>query len=442
MRRPAVLGRARLHRRIFFWFGATIVATVCATGMLLMGIGSGEAGAWRRDAQRVATFTGGRFARVWNEPNDRSELAEALARDLDVDVRLTDAGGGTLAQFGAFSCGRKAWHLPIRKSGALLGYTDICAERHHMYALGPRVTLAVIVAGLLLWGAAGAIARRISRPIAEVARVAEEIGGGNFKSRVVTSPRRRPYGEVTALASAINTMAARIEKQFRDQRELLATVSHEIRTPLSRIRLLLELTRESGADDPGLAEIDREIVEMDALVAELLANSRVDFGALTPKLLEGADAARRALERAGIDASALVVSATGGANANATRNSAETEVMADATLLARALANLIDNAQSHGGGLSSFRVEARGDAVAFMAEDRGPGLSPGEEERIFEPFYRGDSADREHSSLGLGLALVRRIAEAHHGRAVAHARKGGGASIGIELPRPGGATRT
>ena len=75
--------------------------------------------------------------------------------------------------------------------------------------------------------------------------------------------------------------------------------------------------------------------------------------------------------------------------------------------------------------------------VAFETEDRGPGFAAGEAARVFEPFYRGGGAkDGDRPSLGLGLALVRRIADAHGGRVYAHAREGGGAIVGIELPRP------
>jgi two-component system OmpR family sensor kinase len=306
---------------------------------------------------------------------------------------------------------------------------ELCAERHHPYAMGPRVLIALFIAGAVLWGASGRIARRLSLPIVEVARVAEEIGSGKHGSRVQLR-RRRQHGEVHALAVAINTMAERIEKQFKDQRELLAAVSHEIRTPLARIRLLLELARENGVEGPlekSFDEIDREVVEMDALVSELLASSRVDFAALTKKTLDARDVARRALERASVAATALVVEAN---------SEGSVPFAADATLMARALANLIENAERHGAGMTALRVRVTEAAVAFEAEDHGPGFAAGEGERAFDPFYRGGGAkDGERPSLGLGLALVRRIAEAHGGLAYVRAREGGGAVVGIELPR-------
>jgi signal transduction histidine kinase len=235
------------------------------------------------------------------------------------------------------------------------------------------------------------------------------------------------------LADAINDMAERIEKQMKDQRELLAGVSHEIRTPLARIRLLVELCRSRTGregklevEPKTLDEIDREVVEIDALVSELLASSRLDFAALSPHDLDAKDLAQRALERLGVDPGKLRIEAE------------STRLTADATLLARALANLIENATTHGGGLDTLVLRRVDGAMVFEALDRGPGFLPGEQARVFESFYqRPGAAPREKGALGLGLTLVKRIAEAHGGRAFAKNREGGGASVGMELPVKG-----
>ena len=92
--------------------------------------------------------------------------------------------------------------------------------------------------------------------------------------------------------------------------------------------------------------------------------------------------------------------------------------------------HLVDNAKKHGGGLDHLRVERQGEEVLVTALDRGPGLRPGEEQRVLEPFY----GKQENGMLGLGLALVDRIARAHGGRAIAENREGGGARMGLVLP--------
>src|SRR5262249_13826278 len=156
-----------------------------------------------------------------------------------------------------------------------------------------RGGLALFIAACTLWILSGKIARRIARPLSELVHVAEEIGAGRLRARARVPPWQ--LGEIGVLARAINDMAARIEQQIADQRELLAGVSHEIRTPLARIRVLLEIGRQqepgagAGAPRAVLDELEREVIEIDALVGELLASARLDFAALSPRPLDALD---------------------------------------------------------------------------------------------------------------------------------------------------------
>jgi two-component system, OmpR family, sensor kinase len=413
--------RARLHRRIFVWFGASILSTGVVVSLVLSIVGRSSNPWYTRELDRARSLTAHTFARAWSSPDERDALARDISNDLEVSLVLTSADKRELAVFGP-PCRATSITVTVPAAdGSPAGFIAGCARPDRwptygrFYIFGPLIVLCAA-----LWAASGAIARRLSRPLGEVARVAKEIGAGKLASRVRL--RHGHHGEVTVVADAINEMASRIEQQMADQRELLAAVSHELRTPLSRLRLLTELARDSGATGSTLDEIDREVMEIDALVGDLLASSRIDFAALTRRSLDAEEAARRAIERAGLDASKIAAPAS------------PLLIDADATLLARALSNLIDNAQRHGGGLSRLRVTARGALVAFEVEDDGPGLSPGEEARIFEPFYRRERGGGDAGSLGLGLALVKRIAEAHGGRVIAENREGGGARVGVEIP--------
>lgn len=408
--------RARLHRKLFAWFGLSILATMLVASGVLALVGREDDGGWRGDFHRVAAFTANRVADAWDDPARRESFARSLATELRFGVRLRDASGAVLVAEGRDCYGPST--AAVVRDGVPVGSLALCWP-HHGRPWMPVVFL--VTACLMLWGAAGLIARRLVRPIAEVARVAKQIGAGRLSARAALGCREAD--EVGELATSVNEMATRIEKQLADQRELLAAVSHELRTPLSRIRLLVELSRDGGLDGGRrLDEIDAEVMEIDALVGELLASSRMDFAALAASRITASEIARRSLERAGVTAELLVVER-------------DTTFDADPTLVSRALANLIDNARRHGGGLSRLRVGRRGEVVTFEAEDAGPGFPAGGEQHLFEPF--GPTADgkaRGPNSLGLGLALVRRIAVAHGGQAYARNRDGGGAVVGIELP--------
>ncbi|MET0595748.1 MAG: HAMP domain-containing sensor histidine kinase [Polyangiaceae bacterium] len=446
----------RLRRKIFWWFGITIAITTA--GVMTLANRNGGGFGWGATVSRARTFLGGQFAAVWTEPARRDALAADLAREIELGVRLTDENGATIGTFGE-ACDGKSVSTPVEREGHVVGAVQVC-DAHHRH---PSFFIPIAVAIGMLWAASGAIAHRLVRPLSELARVAQDIGKGELASRVRLSPRHGM--EFVMVGNVMNEMAQRIEKQLADQRALLATVSHEIRTPLSRMRLLIEFAREKaeanlerlaelkkalgdpahaagtahaagpdaspnadGATAKGpldeMAQLEREVTEIDALVSDLLASSRIDFTALTRTELDAVEVAKNALERCGIDASRLEVSG------------ASLPFSGDATLVARAVSNLLENAKRHAGGVDTLRIDSRADTVAFIVEDRGPGFAPGDETRVFEPFYKRVSvASNGEESVGLGLALVKKIAEAHQGRVFAENRENGGARVGVEFAR-------
>ncbi len=420
--------RARLRRRLFVWFGVSIFITFLVVGTVMSVMGGLMGGpSWRQEMDRVRTFAGHRLAEVWDDPARRDALARSVAEDLQFDVELRDASGALLLRTGETCPPHAELSVPVERDGVRLGTALACYghTRHRQPWRGPMVLL---LAGTTLWLASGWVARRLSRPMDSLARAAQELGAGRLDTRVTLG--RHATGEMSVMAEAFNDMASRIERQMADQRELLAAVSHELRTPLARLRVLVELMRDAGGPERTADQMEREVVELDALVGELLASSRLDFGQMTPRELDGKDLAARALERAGLPVETLAVEAP------------DAKLVGDATLLGRALANLLDNARKHGQGTEALRLLEREGQLAFCVDDRGPGLLPGEETRIFEPFYRKDRGGeaREAGSLGLGLALVQRIARAHGGDTFAENRPGGGARVGFTLRREGPST--
>jgi two-component system, OmpR family, sensor kinase len=409
--------RAKLRRRIFVWFLGGIVTTGVVVMLVMSLVARVQEPEWARTWERSREWIGKQFARQWDDPSARERFAQETAADLEANVDLYDAAGLPLLSTGKAACEHAVIEAPVRREGVLLGTVRLCMARPHS---PPWRTLLLLVLGLgAVWKISGRVARRLARPLDDLTVIVKRIGTGDLKARADLTCYEPD--EIGVVADAVNDMAARIEKQMADQRELLATVSHELRTPLARMRIISEIARDTGSTPNTFDELDREVVEMDALVGELLASSRLEFGQVSKRDLSIRDIGTRGAERAGLPATALSVS--GQAD----------QISADPTLLQRALANLFDNARKHGNGADALEVTVDEKEVKFDVLDRGPGIT-GDGQALFKKFNRGQNGDGA-DGLGLGLALVKRIAEAHGGSVWAVSREGGGARVGFSVKR-------
>lgn len=408
--------RSSLRRRIFWWFVAAIFATVAAVAVTL-GVLWHLSGGQSRWSDPIARYVSSELSTTWDQPQERDRRLAAAAEAFDVNLELRSTDGAIITRVGD-ACPRAFMLAPVVRGGVTVGEARACWSHRRHQPFNPLVAgLVLFIAAMVLSAASGRIARRIARPLDDLTETVKRIGGGDYSARSKIGCYEPD--EIGVVSEAVNDMAAKIEKQISDQRELLAAVSHELRTPLARVRIISELGRDNGPTPKTWDDIDREVVEMDALVGELLASSRVAFEALNLRDVDVKDAATRAVERAGLEPGKLSLA-----------TSAKT-IKVDPTLLARALANLLENAKKHAGGAEKLEVRDEAGKIVFEVHDRGPGLN-GDAGRVFEPFREGTETRGE--GLGLGLALVQRIAQAHKGEAFAHNREGGGAIIGVKLP--------
>lgn len=289
--------------------------------------------------------------------------------------------------------------------------------------LAGGVGLAMLLALLFVAVAAGAypVVRGLTRRLEALGRGVEAFGEGALHQRVAIDGN----DEVATLAASFNRTAARIEALVRSHQSLLANASHELRSPLARLKMAVSMLDEApAAQRERLAgEIHTNIAELDALVEEVLLASRLD--------------AALDVERQPVDL--LALAAEEGSRGAATVAGEPLTVAGDERLLRRALRNLIENARRYGGGAVGVELlRTAGGGVELRVCDRGPGVPADQRERIFEPFYRLPGHAEMSGGVGLGLSLVRQIAQRHGGDVRCEAREGGGSCFVLSLSGPSG----
>lgn len=284
-------------------------------------------------------------------------------------------------------------------------------------ATGVLLLLAALFTAITL--GAYPVVRRLTRRLEILQRGVEVFGSGRLSHRVDA----RGEDEVAAVARSFNQAAQRIEDLVRSNRSLLANASHELRSPLARLKMAVSMFdhADPAQHEELRREIDRDIRELDELVEEVLLASRLDARSdMQPELVDLLGLLVEETARVGVD--------VGGE---------EVQVLGEERLLRRALRNLLENARRYGGDEVSADVGTLPDGrIEISIRDRGPGVPAEFRERIFEPFYRLPGHAERAGGVGLGLSLVRQIAERHGGRVRCEGREGGGTCFVITLPGP------
>jgi len=281
------------------------------------------------------------------------------------------------------------------------------------------VGLVVLLGVLFVAVAAGAfpVVRRLTRRLEALKQGVEKFGAGQLGHRVDVNGS----DEVAAVASSFNVAAAKVETLVRSHQSLLANASHELRSPLARMKMAVSMLDDASPAqrDRLKREINTNVGELDALVEEVLLASRLD-GPQTAGTNERVDL--------------LAVAAEEAARVEAELDGVPLVVAGDERLLRRALRNLLENARRYGGREVNVVTEARAGRALVRVCDRGPGVPESMRERIFESFFRLPGHAEQAGGVGLGLSLVKQIAERHGGSVRCEARDGGGSCFVLSLP--------
>jgi signal transduction histidine kinase len=259
---------------------------------------------------------------------------------------------------------------------------------------------------------------------------AQEISATNLNRRLELSGSS---DELTALGNTLNDLFARLEATFAAQRHFVANASHELRTPLAGQRTLLQVAlADPGADTASLRAACEEALQLgdqqETLIDALLTLTTSEQGIQTRQPLDLAAIAERAIAARISSAQALSITVD--------QQLHPAPSTGDPVLLDRLAANLVDNALRHNqpGGLVTISTDMAGGRARLVVSNTGPAIAADEIDRLFQPFRQAGADRRGRGGHGLGLAIVRAIADAHGADLTARPHPGGGLDIELNLP--------
>lgn len=292
-----------------------------------------------------------------------------------------------------------------------------------------RFISTMLIIGAAGSGLAGALigrwaAGRALRPLADLTSAAADVAAGDLSARLPATSAP----DLARLAGTFNATAERLQQRVARDARFAGDVSHELRTPLTTMVnaiSVLRRRRDEMSDDSRQAVdlLDADLRRFQRMVRDLLEISTLDQGdgQLQLEPVDLADLVRHAVESLSRDQPLRLDIA------------ASPRVLVDRRRMERVLANLVDNAERHGGGVVRIGVLVRDDLARIEIDDRGPGIPAADRDRVFERFARTGSHGHDEG-VGLGLALAAQHVQHHNGQIKIQDRPGGGARFIVEIP--------
>lgn len=324
---------------------------------------------------------------------------------------------------------------PISRNGQFLGVLRMSLTLEQFQRQFAKViwsVLGTLALTLLLCALISAhLARSLSKPIEIMRNFAIRLGRGHFGDNLTI----RQSDELNQLAAELNRMSERLASLDQERRAFLANVSHELRTPISNVQVTVEALKSGAYEEPELRDrffqtIEDETKRLSRLIHDLLDLGRLEAGVTQ---LEQQTISLRGLINRAVRAVETRMQARGvSVRVDVVDN---LPIQGDGERLLQAFLNLLDNAIKHSKPDSQIFISGCKDGKQAMVEiqDQGPGISETDLPHIFEQFYTTDPS-RKGSSSGLGLAIAKRIVEAHNGSISANSIPGQGATFTICLP--------
>jgi signal transduction histidine kinase len=322
--------------------------------------------------------------------------------------------------------------IPLEDARAEAQLVEHAANEHVVELLREYSFGALLALFISSLGIGWIVAGRALKPIGQITSVARDIQATDLSRRIDLDG---PDDELKELADTFDDMLGRIDDAFEEQRQFIHEASHELRNPLAVIRTNLDVTLDdSDASRDELRQtmqvVLRSTERMATLVDDLLVYARRGTTSPTTQRVDVAQIVHEAAEEFRAPAEAREVNVESHATG-------PLFVQGDRNALRRAIANLLANAVRLAPAGSTIRVTGgRHEPWIWMAvEDEGPGIAAEDQDRVFQRFWKGDvRSGREEGRSGLGLAIVRQIAEAHSGEVRLASTPGHGAAFAVWLP--------
>lgn len=294
--------------------------------------------------------------------------------------------------------------------------------------------IALIVMFVLSLAIGWWVAGRALRPVGAITRTAQEINASDLTRRIGATG---PHDELRTLADTIDSMLARLDRAFSDQRRFVEDVSHELRNPVSLIHTNVEaVLANERSTVPERREASLVVLQatrrMRRLIEDLLAIARSRSEAFTDRQVDLAGAVTAAVREYRLPAEARGLSVV-------ERSHGGPVVVGDPDALQRVMANLLSNAVrlAPAGSTLTVGMGSRDGWAWAAVADEGPGIDEANQERVFDRFYRGNGTsgdDAVTDGSGLGLSIARQIAESHEGRLVLVSHGSAGSTFVLWLP--------
>lgn len=403
-------------------------------------------------ARPSSTWIAWHMAALADHPEElRTELVD-LKKRVGIDLSVYDVSGRLLGSNGATELrplsAEELARLQRERNVFGRGWGQVMEPSNTRHTAryvvlryrGPELPVSLLakqfgVALLVLAVVSIPLARSVTAPLAGLSKLVRRFGTGDLSARF----RSRRKDEIGALGRAFDDMADRIAALRRSEKELLANVSHELRTPLARIRLALELVTDGDRDKVSsyLTDISEDLAELERLLDDVMSAARLDLArdsggdALPPLHFEAI--AGRTL----VDAAAARFSVRYPERILETEFPDDLPTLQADPVVRRVFDNLLDNARKFSEAPVELSARRSADGAHFVVavKDRGIGIAAQDQPRIFEPFFRSDpSRTRATGGVGLGLAVVRRIVEAHQGTIEVESDLGQGTRFVVTLP--------